>query len=78
MQDSSSGNDFGQEEARDGDHTQGSFYVALSDGRVQKVTYYIDGDSGFVADVQYEGEARYDSGSNSREYRPPSNSYSAP
>ncbi|KAK3850878.1 hypothetical protein Pcinc_042440 [Petrolisthes cinctipes] len=72
------GNDFGHQEAREGDHTEGSFYVQLSDGRLQKVSYYVDGDSGFVADVTYEGEARYDSGSASNEYRPPSNTYSAP
>ncbi|XP_069972993.1 uncharacterized protein [Penaeus vannamei] len=56
-----SGNDFGHQEARDGDHTQGSYYVQLPDGRLQTVKYFVDGDSGYVAEVSYEGEARYDS-----------------
>ncbi|XP_069972536.1 pro-resilin-like [Penaeus vannamei] len=54
-----SGNDFGHQEARDGDHTQGSYYVQLPDGRLQTVKYFVDGDSGYVAEVNYEGEARY-------------------
>ena len=39
VQDASSGVDFGQTESRDGAATQGSYYVALPDGRVQRVTY---------------------------------------
>ncbi|KAG7159139.1 Pro-resilin-like 66 [Homarus americanus] len=53
------GNDFGHQEARDGYNTQGSYSVLLPDGRLQKVTYYVDGDSGYVAEVTYEGEAKY-------------------
>ncbi len=45
--------------ARDGYDTQGSYYVQLPDGRLQKVTYTVNGDSGFVADVTYEVEAQY-------------------
>nr|XP_027215395.1 cuticle protein 7-like [Penaeus vannamei] len=59
VNDPPSGNDFGHQEARDGDHTQGSYYVLLPDGRLQKVTYTVNGDSGYVADVTYEGEAQY-------------------
>ncbi|XP_037792037.1 cuticle protein 19-like [Penaeus monodon] len=59
VNDQPSGNDFGHEEARDGDNTQGSYYVLLPDGRLQRVTYNVNGDSGYVADVTYEGEARY-------------------
>nr|XP_027218557.1 pro-resilin-like [Penaeus vannamei] len=75
VSDDSSSNEFGHQEARDGDHTQGSYYVHLPDGRLQKVTYYVDGDSGYVAEVSYEGEARYDSVESSEsvesaEYRP--------
>ncbi|XP_063601342.1 pro-resilin-like [Penaeus indicus] len=72
VKDDYSGNDFGHQESRDGDDTQGSYYVQLPDGRLQKVTYYVDGDSGYVAEVSYEGEARYDS-VESREdvYAPP-------
>ncbi|KAG7166339.1 pro-resilin-like [Homarus americanus] len=54
-----SGNDFGHQETRDGDDTQGSYYVQLPDGRLQTVNYFVDGDSGYIADVKYDGEARY-------------------
>ncbi|XP_042866864.1 pro-resilin-like [Penaeus japonicus] len=46
-------------EARDGDNTQGSYYILLPDGRLQKVTYTVNGDPGYVSDVTYEGEAQY-------------------
>ncbi|XP_076059559.1 pro-resilin-like [Oratosquilla oratoria] len=58
VNDAASNNDFGHQESRDGDFTQGSYYVLLPDGRTQRVTYNVDGDSGFVAEVTYEGEAR--------------------
>ncbi|XP_063601392.1 pro-resilin-like [Penaeus indicus] len=65
-----SSNEFGHQEARDGDDTQGSYYVQLPDGRLQTVKYFVDGDSGYVAEVNYEGEASFESGSSeSREYR---------
>ncbi|XP_037801066.1 cuticle protein 7-like [Penaeus monodon] len=54
-----SGNDFGHQEARDGYNTQGYYFVLLPDGRLQKVTYTVNGDSGYVAEVSYEGEAQY-------------------
>ncbi|KAG7159230.1 Pro-resilin-like 95 [Homarus americanus] len=54
-----SANDFGQQESRDGDYTQGSYYVLLPDGRRQKVTYTVTGDSGYVAEVTYEGQVQY-------------------
>ncbi|XP_045106747.1 cuticle protein 19.8-like [Portunus trituberculatus] len=57
--DDNSGNNYNAQEARDGYDTQGSYYVQLPDGRLQRVTYTVNGDSGFVADVTYEGEARY-------------------
>ncbi|CAL4093063.1 unnamed protein product, partial [Meganyctiphanes norvegica] len=59
VKDDYSGNDFGHNEARDGYNTEGSYYVALPDGRLQKVTYTVNGDSGYVAEVTYEGEAQY-------------------
>nr|XP_027216604.1 cuticle protein 19.8-like [Penaeus vannamei] len=39
VNDPPSGNDFGHQEARDGPNTQGSYYVLLPDGRLQRVTY---------------------------------------
>lgn len=38
---------------------QGSYTVALPDGRTQIVTYHADHEGGFVADVKYEGVAQY-------------------
>ena len=55
-----SGVNFGQSENRDGYATSGSYNVALPDGRIQTVTYRVDGDSGYIADVQYTGEAKYE------------------
>jgi len=52
-------NDFGASENRDGYLTQGKYVVALPDGRVQTVTYSVDGGAGYVADVTYEGVAQY-------------------
>ena len=68
-------NKFGQEEQRDGDNTQGSYYVDLPDGRRQTVTYYVDGDSGFVAEVNYEGEARSAEYQQPASYQPPKTGY---
>lgn len=59
VKDDYTGAAFGHHEARDGYNTQGSYYSPLPDGRLQKVTYYVNGDSGFVAEVMYEGEAQY-------------------
>ncbi|XP_068209974.1 cuticle protein 21-like [Palaemon carinicauda] len=59
VKDESSENDFGHQETRNGDDTQGSYYVQLPDGRLQTVKYYVDGDSGYVAEVSYQGEARF-------------------
>ncbi|XP_064077138.1 pro-resilin-like [Macrobrachium nipponense] len=58
-----SSNEFGHQETRDGDDTQGSYYVELPDGRLQTVKYFVDGDSGYVAEVNYEGSASAESGS---------------
>jgi hypothetical protein len=52
---------FQQQEERDGYQTHGEYSVQLPDGRIQRVVYRVDGDSGFIADVTYEGVANYDS-----------------
>ncbi|XP_066976783.1 pro-resilin-like [Macrobrachium rosenbergii] len=54
VKDRPSGNDFGHQESRRGDNTDGSYSVLLPDGRFQKVTYEVNGDSGFLAEVTYE------------------------
>lgn len=51
-------NDFGQYESRDGDNTKGNYWVVLPDGRKQTVDYYVNGYSGFVADVKMDGYAK--------------------
>ena len=45
---------FGQKEHRNEDEIIGEYYVELPDGRVQRVRYRVDKQSGFVADVTYE------------------------
>ncbi|XP_063591887.1 cuticle protein 18.6-like [Penaeus indicus] len=76
VKDDYSGNDFGHQESRDGYDTQGTYYVQLPDGRLQTVTYNVNGDSGFLADVAYQGEAQYPAQEPSRSYQPaPSPSY---
>ncbi|XP_069972551.1 pro-resilin-like [Penaeus vannamei] len=67
VSDDSSSNEFGHQEARDGDDTQGSYYVQLPDGRLQTVKYFVDGDSGYVAEVNYEGEISDESNSSESE-----------
>ena len=47
---------------------QGSYHVALPDGRIQTVTYSVDGYGGYVADVSYSGQAVYPE---ARPYAPP-------
>ncbi|XP_037801910.1 cuticle protein 21-like [Penaeus monodon] len=51
--------DPGHQEACDGDSIQGSYYLQLPDGCLQTVRFSVQGDSGFVPDISYEGEARY-------------------
>ncbi|TRY67754.1 hypothetical protein TCAL_03107 [Tigriopus californicus] len=47
---------FAHEESRDGENIEGSYHVDLPDGRRQTVKYVAD-ESGFHAEVTYEGEA---------------------
>ncbi len=60
MRDDPSYNNYGHQEQRDGYNTDGSYYVQLPDSRVQTVKYYVNGDSGYVAEVNYQGEAKYE------------------
>ncbi|XP_066948456.1 pro-resilin-like [Macrobrachium rosenbergii] len=74
-----SSNEFGHQEARDGDDTQGSYYVQLPDGRLQKVAFHVDGDDGYVAEVTYSGEAQFpDSVESSESDEAPRRTYYAP
>jgi len=52
-----SGSNFGADEQRDGPVASGSYYVNLPDSRVQKVTYSVNADGGYIAEVSYEGTA---------------------
>jgi hypothetical protein len=58
VKDDESKNDYGHQEASDGKVVTGSYRVALPDGRTQIVNYKAD-ENGYVADVKYEGEAKY-------------------
>ena len=82
MVDDYSGNNYNAQEARDGYDTQGSYYVLLPDGRHQTVTYYVNGDSGYVAEVTYQGEAQYPQGQqgygSGPSYQAPGPSYQQP
>ncbi|XP_045101356.1 cuticle protein 7-like isoform X2 [Portunus trituberculatus] len=59
VKDDYAGTDFGQQENSDGNTVKGSYTVQLPDGRKQTVNYAADHYNGFVADVQYYGEAQY-------------------
>ena len=58
MNDVESGNDFSHRESNDGVITSGEYRIALPDGRLQIVSYYAD-ETGYHADVSYEGDAVY-------------------
>ena len=72
------GNDYGHKEESDGRRVEGEYRVLLPDTRVQTVTYYVEGDSGFVADVQYEGEAQFPEDSQNGQYGGANTGYGAP
>lgn len=73
VKDDYTGNDYKRREASDGNQVNGEYRVQLPDGRTQIVTYYADWQSGFHADVRYEGSASYP-----EQFGNPSNQYGAP
>ncbi|XP_040581063.1 cuticle protein 19.8-like [Lepeophtheirus salmonis] len=52
--DNESGVSVSADEQADNGAVAGSYRVTLPDGRIKVVTYTVEGDSGFIADVQYE------------------------
>ena len=50
---------FGHRESSDGVVTEGEYRVVLPDGRLQIVTYTASDATGYVADVKYEGTAKF-------------------
>lgn len=61
VNDNYQGAQFGHNEKRNGDSTSGTYFVHLPDGRMQTVTYTVDGYKGYVAEVKYSGKAQFDS-----------------
>jgi hypothetical protein len=59
VNDDAIGLDFGHKESSDGLVVTGTYYVLLPDGRMETVNYKAD-DNGYVAEVIYDGEAKYD------------------
>ncbi|XP_063601183.1 pro-resilin-like [Penaeus indicus] len=81
VKDGYSGVDFAHGESHDEDETQDFYTLQLPGGHLQRVTYYVDGDDGYVADVTYEGEAHFPESEVSREapaYTPARPSYGYP
>lgn len=58
VSDGPSYNNYAHQETADTKAVTGSYRVALPDGRTQIVTYKAD-DNGYVANVKYEGQAKY-------------------
>lgn len=79
--DAYSGNDYSHNSNSDGNVVKGEYRVVLPDGRTQIVSYTADHDTGYVAEVSYEGEAQYPE---TKPYQPapaysaPAPAYSAP
>lgn len=47
-------NFYGQQERADNGRVDGSYHVWLPDNRLMKVTYYVEGESGFVPTITFE------------------------
>ncbi|KAK9871467.1 hypothetical protein WA026_012841 [Henosepilachna vigintioctopunctata] len=85
VRDDYTGNNYNRQESSDGNQVRGEYRVALPDGRTQIVTYWADWQTGFHADVRYEGEAHYPEQYNNQGYNyqhggnnEPSNQYGVP
>ena len=82
VKDQPSYNDYAhQETADDKGYVTGSYRTLLPDGRTQVVNYKADDYSGYVADVKYEGDAKYQEYKPSSSYKPaayPSPAYPRP
>lgn len=72
-------NEYGHRETSDGNTVEGEYRVLLPDGRTQIVSYYVKGDSGFVANVQYEdGNIEHTNYKNPDLPEPPPYGFTAP
>lgn len=84
VKDDYSGNDYSHSSNSDGRITEGEYRVLLPDGRTQIVRYHADADSGYNAEVSYEGEARYEApqqrsySQQQPSYEQPRNTYEQP
>ncbi|MCL4121942.1 UNVERIFIED_CONTAM: hypothetical protein GTU68_053173, partial [Idotea baltica] len=47
---------YGHKEGAENGRVQGTYYNMLPDGRLMRVDYYVDGESGFVPTITFEGE----------------------
>ena len=56
VKDDYSNNNYGQSERSSSGATSGSYYVALPDGRLQKVSYTVNGDEGELRNKIYSQE----------------------
>ena len=73
VKDEASYNDYAHQQASDDKgYVTGSYRVVLPDGRTQIVNFKADDYTGYVADVKYEGVAKYP------EYKPSYPAYPAP
>ncbi|XP_063227140.1 uncharacterized protein LOC134533538 [Bacillus rossius redtenbacheri] len=58
VEDAPSNSFYGQREAGNANgRVDGSYHVWLPDGRLMTVSYYVDGESGFVPKITYEQSA---------------------
>ncbi|XP_050429643.1 pro-resilin-like [Adelges cooleyi] len=58
VDDQPSGNYYGQNEiGKDTGRVEGSYFVLLPDGRLMTVSYYVDGESGFVPKITFQDNA---------------------